>query len=445
MQIIETENSGLARAFKVTLPAADIEQTMENRLIELGREVKMPGFRPGKVPMPLLKQRYAASVMGEVVERAVNTGADKVLSEKNLRPVQQPKVELANFVPGQDVEFTISLEIMPEFKIADFTKIEIEHLKVEVPEKEVAEQVSAIARRVREKKEAEAGATAKMGDLVKIDFIGRIDDVVREGMEAEGHEVELGTQSLIDTFEQQLVGAKIDETREVKVTFPEDYHAKELASKEAVFTVTIRGIQEFMAPSEDDAMAVRAGTASLSDLKAKIEDRIRQSHASMTRLLAKRQLMDKLAGLHDFPVPSSLLEAEFQAIWKQVQKEQEEGTQAEADKAKDAATLEKDYRTIAERRVRLGLLLAEIGRVNQVNIQNEDLFRAISQEARRYPGQEQMVYDFYRKNPKALDRLRAPLYEDAVVDFMLANVTKSEKTISADDLQAALAKLEEEV
>lgn len=432
MQITETSAEGLRRDFKVVITAQDIESRVQTRLTEVGKTLKIPGFRPGKVPMPILKQRYGQSVMGEVLEEAVNDGAQRAASDNNLRPALQPKIEVLKFDPGQDLEFAVQIEILPEIEPADLSGVEIEKPVAAVADDAVTESLSRLSKGRRTTEKVEEDRAAVTGDILLIDFDGSVDGEKRPGMKGEDYELELGSGSFIPGFEDQLVGAKAGSDVTVNVTFPEAYHAAELAGKAAVFEVKVKEIRVGKDAEINDDLAKSFGFDDLEALKKAVSERMSDEYGTTSRLRAKRALLDKLAELHSFEVPAGMVEIEFEQIWKRLQEELARGGAEE--EGKDEEALKTEYRDIAVRRVRLGLLLSEIGRRNNITVSRDELNKAMIDEVRRYPGQEQQVFDFFRKNPQAVESLRAPIYEDKVVDFILGTVKVNEVTVSVEDL-----------
>lgn len=432
MQITETSAEGLRRDFKVVITAQDIESRVQTRLTEVGKTLKIPGFRPGKVPMPILKQRYGQSVMGEVLEEAVNDGAQRAASDNNLRPALQPKIEVLKFDPGQDLEFAVQIEILPEIEPADLSGVEIEKPVAAVADDAVTESLSRLSKGRRTTEKVEEDRAAVTGDILLIDFDGSVDGEKRPGMKGEDYELELGSGSFIPGFEEQLVGAKADSDVTVNVTFPEAYHAAELAGKAALFEVKVKEIRVGKDAEINDDLAKSFGFDDLEALKKAVSERMSDEYGTTSRLRAKRALLDKLAELHSFDVPAGMVEIEFEQIWKRLQEELARGGAEE--EGKDEEALKTEYRDIAVRRVRLGLLLSEIGRRNNITVSRDELNKAMIDEVRRYPGQEQQVFDFFRKNPQAVESLRAPIYEDKVVDFILGTVKVNEVTVSVEEL-----------
>lgn len=433
MQITETSTDGLRREYKVVITAADMTGRVDAQLKEIGKTVKMPGFRPGKVPMPVLKQRYGQSVLGEVLERAANDATAKVVDEHKLRPALQPKVEIVSFEDGKDLEFKLAYEVLPVFEVADLSGVEVTKPVVEITDEQVDETLTRIASSRKSSQPLTEDRAAAKGDVVVIDFDGSVDGEKRPGMKGEGHELELGTQSFIDTFEDQLVGSRPGEHRTVTVTFPEAYHAPELAGKEAVFEVDVKEIRVPVPAVVDDEFAKGIGFDDLAALKTSIRERLGGEYASVSRMRAKRVLLDRLAELHSFDVPAGMVDVEFEQIWRRLQDELKAGAAGE-DQDKDEEKLRAEYRDIAVRRVRLGLVLSEVGSKNNINVTREELNQAVLAEVRRYPGQEREVFDFFKNNPQAVESLRAPVFEDKVVDFILEQVKVTETPVTAEEL-----------
>lgn len=437
MQVTETVAEGLKREFKVVVAAADIDARVDRKLEEVGKEVRIPGFRPGKVPHRILKQRFGKSVLGEVLEQTVAESASEAITEKELRPAMQPKIEIDKFEDGTDLEYTMSLELLPEIEVTDLKAIELIRYKVPVADKEVEDALERLAQGRRETAEAPKGHAAADGDVVVIDFEGSIDGEPFQGGTAEGHYLQLGSNSFIPGFEDQLVGVKAGDAKEVRITFPADYGAEHLAGKEAVFAVTVKEVRQAKPAAIDDSLAKSFGVDDLAALKAAVRDDIENNYNAMARTRLKRELLDVLAERHAFELPPGMVDTEFEAIWKQFEERKERGELDEDEKGKDDDALKDEYRKIAERRVRLGLVLSEIGRRNDIEVGQDEISRAIVGEAQRYPGREREVMEFYQKNQQARESLRAPLYEDKVIDFILELVQTDEREVTIDELLAA--------
>jgi trigger factor len=435
MQITETNSEGLKHEFKVTIGADDIERRVENRLKELGRQVRLPGFRPGKVPINVLRQRYGTSVMGEVLERAVNDSSSEAMREHKLRPALQPKVEIVSFNEGKDLEYKLAVEVLPEVAPMNFAELKLERLRPEVPDAEVDTALERIARQQR--KDEVVDRPAEKGDLAVIDFTGRIDGNEFPGGSAKGQRLELGAGQFIPGFEEQLAGAKAGERRDVAVTFPSDYGASDLAGKNAVFEVEVKEVRAITPQPIDDSLADAVGMENLAGLRDAVRQQIEREYSGIARQRLKRQLLDRLAERHHFPVPQGMVDIELNVIWKQYEAERERLKQQGAgdpDAGKSEEELKSEYRDIAERRVRLGLLLSEVGRSNNIQVSQEEVNRALAEEARRLPGRERQVIDFYRNQPGALDQLRAPLFENKVIDYILEIAEVSERAVPVDQL-----------
>ena len=435
MQVTETTTEGLRREFTIVVPAADIEKSVDTRLEEVRRDLRLPGFRPGKVPMPLVKQRYGNSVIGEVLEGEVNRTSQETITARGLKPALQPKIEITSYKPGTPLEYKMALELLPEFEPADFSKIKLTRQVAEVTEAALQEALDKLAKSRRKTQAVTAKRAAKLGDTLVIDFDGSVDGVRMPGMKAEGTALELGSNSFVDSFEEQLVGVKPNDHRQVTVTFPKNYASPDVAGKTAVFEVDVKELREPAETAMDDEFAKEFGFADFAELQTKVRERMAAEYGQLSRQRAKRVLLDKLAETHDFPVPSGMVEMEFNSIWQRLQEELKAGEQDHEDAGKSEDALKAEYHAIAERRVRLGLLLAEVGRRNKIQVQGEELNRAMYDEARRYPGQEMQVIEYFRKNPQAMESLKAPLYEDKVIDFILELAKVTDETVSLEELQ----------
>jgi len=436
MLVTETNADGLSHEFKVVVDAKEIEARVEDRLVSLRETVRMPGFRPGKVPLALLKRQYGKSILGEVLEQAVSQTSSQALAEKGLRPATQPKIEITSFDEGKDLEYTMAVEAMPEITPADFRDYKLTREVVEIGDGEVDDALARLAEQHKSFAPVETKRAAKKGDALLIDFVGKIDGVPFEGGASTDHLLELGANAFVEGFEDQLIGAKAGEHREVKLTFPEDYPAEHLAGKEAVFDVEVKEIQEPQKITPDDAFAQSLGFNDLAALRQALKEQIERDYGGLTRTKLKRVLLDKLAETHDFPVPPGMLEAEFNSIWERVEADRKEGKLDEDDAALDEDELREEYRRIAERRVRLGLLLSETGRMNGIAVGEDEINRAMMERARQFPGQEERVIEYFRQNPEAVNEIRAPLFEDKVIDFILEMAEVDERKVTVEELVA---------
>lgn len=435
MQITETNADGLKHEFKVTIGADDIARRVETRLNEIGRQVKLPGFRPGKVPITVLKKRYGSSVMGEVIERAVNDSSSEAMREHKLRPALQPKVEIVSFNEGKDLEYKLAVEVLPEFQPMDFAELKLERLRPDVPDQEIDSALERMAKQQR--KDEPVDRAAATGDIVVIDFVGSIDGTEFPGGSAKGHRLELGSGSFIPGFEEQLVGAKPGEHRDVTVNFPADYGAQDLAGKAAQFAVDVKEVRGLLPQPIDDSLAEAVGMENLQALRDAVRAQIERDYAGIAQQRLKRQLLDRLAERHEFPVPQGMVDIELDVIWKQFEAERERAKQVGAAQPEDAQSddeIKREYRAIAERRVRLGLLLSEVGRSNNIQVTQEEINRALGEEMRRYPGHERQVMEYYRKQPGAIDNLRAPIFENKVVDYILEIAEVTDRSVPPSEL-----------
>ena len=525
MNVTETSAEGLKREFRIVVPASEVEEHVTRRLGEIGRSVRIPGFRPGKVPLPLLRKRFGPAVRGEVLESAVQDSSAEAMRERNVRPALPPRVEIVSAVEGADLEYKMSIELMPEMPEPDWSGLGLERLVAQVPDEDIDRAVERIAESQR--KAEPVARAAVSGDILIADTVGRVDDVEIPGSRAEGREIELGSESLLPGFSDQLLGAAAGDKREVRVTFPEDYGAADFAGKEGVFDITVNEVRERQPAVIDDTLAEAVGLENLAELRQEIRQRMERDYAGIARQRLKRTLLDKLAERYDFAVPPGMIEVEFRAIWQQYAAEKAQRRQIAAARAAataptaspegpvdagaliapeetalegaserapagaeaarpavpataraaaahevplvdepagaplDAAALvapeetalegaadaepavpldaddEKartDFQRIAERRVRLGLLLAEVGRNNNITVTQEELNQALTQEARRHPGYERQVIDYYRKNPEAFSNLRAPIFEEKVVDFIVELAKPTDRTVAPQEL-----------
>jgi trigger factor len=441
MQVTELPADGLKRQFKIVIPAGDLSAKVDQRVTEMARTASMPGFRPGKVPAGLLKKQYGQALLGEALEQAVNDSTAKAIEDRGLKPALQPRVELkGEFAEGKDVEFDVAIEVLPEIGQLDFSGIELERLKAAVPDKDVDEALERIAKANREQKPVDPPRPAQKGDAVKIDFVGSVDGVEFPGGAAQDYVLEIGSGSFIPGFEDQLVGAEVGKPVDVNVKFPEEYGNKELAGKDAVFKCTVKEILEFVEKPADDELAKKNNFENLEAMRKAVSERIGQDYTQISRQMVKRVLLDKLADTHKFPVPEGLVDGEFNAIWQRVEEARKNG-----EKVEDEEKARKEYREIAERRVRLGLLLADVGRSNAIDVTPEELNQAVMREAMRYPGQERQVMEFYSKNAQLKEQLRAPIFEEKTVDFILELAKVTDKSVAPEELlEAARAANEEE-
>ncbi len=437
MQITETSAVGLKREYRVVVTAQDIEQRLDGRISKLAKEIRLPGFRPGKVPASVIKKRYGSSILGEMLEETVNDCSQTAIRENNLRPALQPKVSVEHFEEGSDLVLQMSVEVLPEIEAIDYGSIALERLKPEIPDADIDTALNRLAERFQKTEAAEAGTAAETGDVVVIDFVGTIDGEEFAGGAMKDHHLELGSGRFIPGFEEQLVGAKAGDKIDVKVTFPADYTAEQLRGKDAVFATEVKEVRRKQPVTIDESLAEDVGMESLQALRDAIRGQIEGDYNNVARQRLKRDLLDILSERYTFDVPEGMVELEFEGIWKQYEAEKArapEGEVDEEDKGKTEDEIKAEYRKISERRVRLGLVLAEVGRLNNIQVSQDELNRAVVAEARKYQGQEKAVFDYFKSNPDAVNALRAPLYEEKVVDFLFEMAQVTDKPISPEEL-----------
>lgn len=419
MQVTETLNEGLKREFDCVIAAEMIAGKVDEKLVEAAPTVNLPGFRPGKVPMKLLRQRFGKSVAGEVIDETVRDGIQSAMDDRGLRPAAQPEVADVEYDEGKDFKFKLKAELLPDIEPVDFAGVELVRLEPDLPESEIEETLERMAEGQRDRVDVAEPRPAENDDVLAIDFEGSIDGELFPGGAAQDYELQLGSGSFIPGFEDQLIGANVGDEKTVVVNFPDDYGAEQLAGKEASFKVTVKGMKS-LAPAEiNDALAERMGAENLDDLRAKIRETMEREYKNIARNKVKKELFDKLEEAHSFPLPEILVDQEFNGIWHEVEEQLKGENADEVREGKTDEEMREEYRKVAERRVRLGLLLSEVGRQNNIEVSQEDMGRAIAQQAAQYPGQEEMVQRFYAENPQMLGQLQAPILEDKVVDYIL--------------------------
>ena len=433
MNITEVKSEGLKKQYKVVIPTAEFEAKIDAKINQISKTAKLPGFRAGKAPLAMLKKKYHDSVIGEVVEDAVREGTAEVISQNKLRPAGQPDVKITAFSEGKDLEFDVNVENIPEIKLGDFSKIKLDKFMAEVPAEEVEKALKYISEAHKETV-AVAGKKAAKGDVVMIDFVGSINGEEFQGGKGNNYPLELGSGSFIPGFEDQLIGAEAGSHVDVKVKFPENYHAKDLAGKDSVFAVDVKEVREPKKVELNDEFAKSVGSESLEKLKEDIENRIKADYENASRMKIKRQLLDALDEEYNFESPESLVEAEYKAIVSQYEQAKKHNQLDASEKEKSEEELLKEYKDIALRRVKLGLLLSEVGQNAQISIKPEDINAAIMNEAKKYPGQEKAVFDFYLKNKAAVDGLKAPIFEEKIVDYIIGQANVAEKIVSVEEL-----------
>ncbi len=439
MQIVETTSEGLKRAYSVTIAAKDIAARIEGEVTRMAPQVRMPGFRPGKVPANLVKKMHGPALHQEALNTSVQEAVQKVLADNKLRPAMQPEIALGEgYAEGQDAKLTVALEVLPTIAAPALDGLALEKLVVPVSDAEVDEAVARIAGQQKNFSDAKKGHKAAEGDQLIIDFLGKLDGVEFDGGKAEDAALEIGAGRFIPGFEEQLTGAKLGDEKVITVTFPADYQAENLKGKEATFDITVKAVKVPGETKVDEDFAKSLGLESLEQLRGLLRGQLEQETAGLTRTQMKRALLDLLAAGHDFDVPPSMVEAEFQQIWAQLQQE----AQNEVDPAaalKEIEDEKDDYRGIAVRRVRLGLLLSEIGQANGVEVSNQEMSMLMQQAAQQYRQEDrQRFVEYVQQDAMAAAQLRAPLYEDKVVDFLFDKAEVTERQVTRDELQAAI-------
>ncbi|MDB9915966.1 trigger factor [Alphaproteobacteria bacterium] len=440
MAITETLSEGLKREFEVVITSAEIDILVNEKLVGIAKEAKLPGFRPGKVPISVVKNRFGKQVLGEVVRETIDNASKETMDSNKLTASSQPKIEIISFEEGEDLKAKLSVEIMPNFEIPELSSLEIIKPVVEIVDKDINDAVEKIAKENIGTNLIKKNRAAKLGDTLVIDFLGKVDDVAFEGGEAKGHNLKLGSNSFIPGFEDGLVGAIKDKTIFVKVTFPLDYQAKNLAGKEAVFETTVNEIREDAKLEINDEFAKTLGMESLEALKNAVSEQLKKQHDEASRQKAKRDILDKLANAVSFELPETLEKEEYASICKAMNPNAKPDHDQDQDHDlpapdKGMSKAEKDDASeISKRRVRLGLLLSEIGRKNNIKVEEEDTRNAMMKEIQKYPGQEKEVMEYFKKNPDAQQQLAGPVFEDKIIDFILELAKVKEKIVSIEEL-----------
>lgn len=432
MKATPLESKGLKKKFRITVEAGKINSQTEAELKRAGERVKIPGFRPGFIPMKVLKQRYGKSVQSDVLKQVINRASNDAISENKLRPAMTPQISIEDYKEGGDLAFTMELEVFPEVPEVSFDKVKLDRPTFDIGDKDIDEAVQRIAERSQKLTPLDGGKKAAMGHVVAIDFTGSIDGTPFPGGAGSGFQLELGSGQFIEGFEEQLVGSKAGDERSVKVTFPADYHAKDLAGKEAVFAVSVKEVLSKEMPELDEAFAKERGFADMRALREAVRNQLIREYDQVVRNRLKKQLFDALDEAHDFTLPEGMMKTEFDSIWGRLTQAPEELKEALEEKSEDE--LKEEYRQIARRRVKLGILLAEIGGRNKIQVSREELGRAVMQQASQFPGQEKQVVEFYQKHPERADDLRGPILEEKVVDFILGKISYDDRKVSLESL-----------
>jgi trigger factor len=442
MQVTETSTEGLKREFRVVVPATDLSTRVNDRLTQMKDQVKINGFRPGKVPVAHLKRVYGRAVMAETIDQMVRETNAKIVTDRGFKLAMDPKItmtedkdEIEGVIEGKaDLAYTIALEVVPQITLGDFKSIKLERLTTEVSEADIDDALDKIAAQNRPYAAKADGSTAESGDRVTISFVGTIDGVPFEGGSGEDVPVIIGSNSFIPGFEEQLIGIASGESRTVNVTFPPNYASEQLAGKAASFAVTAKSVESPGPVTVDDAFATSLGIESLARLRAAVKERIAMEHGAASRQKLKRALLDRLDAMHKFEAPPTLVEEEFKNVWNTVLADLKSQNRTFEDEGTTEEKASAEYRAIADRRVRLGLVLAEIGEKNNIRVAEDEMSRGVVERVRQYPGREKEVWDFYQKNPNALASVRAPIFEEKVVDFLVELADVTEKPVTKEEL-----------
>ena len=439
MNIKEVSTEGLAREVQVTVAAADLAGKLENRIDSIKGQVQLRGFRPGKVPVAHIRKTYGEQLMGEIIQETINESSQKMLSDRDERPAMQPEIKLVGeaeeIIKGTaDLVYDVTYEVIPPITLADFSKLKLEKPVVDVDDARVDEALERLASSRKDFVARAETAKAKDGDRVNIDFIGRIDGDAFEGGAGEGFDLELGSGQFIPGFEEQLIGVKAGDKKNVEVSFPEEYGASELAGKAAVFECTVHEVSEPKDAEINEDFATSLGMESLEKLKDAMRDQIGRDYEQMSRGHMKKDLLDQISSGHDFDLPPSMVDMEFNQIWHQFEQELENNQQKLEDLDESEDDLRAEYVGIAERRVRTGLVLAEVGNNNEIQVTQEELNQGLMQRVQQFPGQEQQVFEYFQKNPEAMAQIRAPIFEDKVVDFICELAKVSIRKVSLEEL-----------
>ena len=436
MKINETKTAGLVHSFDVVVSASEFEKENKKKLEKVASQSKLPGFRPGKAPLTVIEQKYGQSCRAETAEYFMQEASAEALTKSKLRAAQAPRVDIKTVENGKDFEFSLKIEVLPEIKDVDLSKIELTRLTAEATDKEIGEALDRLARSHTTTEKVDEKRATKKGDIIVIDFVGKMNGEEFRGGKGNDYYLELGSNTFIPGFEDQLTGVEVGADAVVNVKFPENYHAKDLAGKEAVFDVKVKELRSLKKAEINDEFAKIFGQENLEELKKLIKEELTREYAHVSKTHLKRAILDTLVEKCDFEAPASMLEGEFNAIWTQFEKARKNNDIDEEEKKKSDDELKKEYRSISERRVKLGLLLAEIANKNKITLTDDDISKAIAAEAARYPGKEQAVFDFYAKNTRALEGLKAPLFEEKVMDFIISKIKTEDKVLSVEELYA---------
>lgn len=436
MKITENKSKGLLKSFKIVIPVDEFNAEYKTKLAETATKVKIPGFRPGNTPLNIVEQKFGQAVKGETAETLIQKASKQAMVENKLKAASSPKIDVDKFEDGKDFEFSIEIEVLPEIKPVDFSKIKVEKLVAEVTEDEINKALKRLADTRRETEVISEKRPTKKGDVLVIDFIGSIEGKEFRGGSGKDFYLALGSNTFIPGFEEQLVGKNVGDKVSVNVNFPMEYHVKELAGKPAVFETTIKELRQYKDAVLNDDFAKTFGQTTMDALKALIKTELTKEYDNVSKIHLKRAILDALAPLCNFDAPQSMIDIEFDSIWKQFETAKARGQLDESEKKTKEEDLKKEYKDIAVRRVKLGLLLADIANQNDIKLEQKDVQKAFEAEIARYPGQAHEVSEFYRKNPKAMEALQAPLFEEKVINFITDKIQTTEKKMTPEELYA---------
>jgi len=438
MQVSENKTEGLKRSFTIKIPANDITSQNEAKIAEIKKYAKLPGFRPGKVPESYIAKRFGGAISGEIIEEVVKKNTEELVKEKKLRLATQPKIDVKEYKDGEDLEYSFECEVLPEYKPMDYSKVKLTNYKIVIPDSEVDKQIELRLKNQKTfKKVADKDAKAKKGNGVKIDYKGFIDGEQFEGGTANDHQLELGSKTFIDNFEEQLVGLKAGDEKKVKVKFPDDYHAEQFKGKAAEFEVKVKEVLEVATPKLDDEFAKSQGAQDAKSFKADLKNSMETALNKQSRDQLKKELFDYLDEKVALELPESMVNDEYNALIQQYLQENQLKTEEEAEKkdAKEFKKLKKDYINIAKRRVKVGIILSEVGRINEITVTNNEALESLKGQFASYPGNPEDIMSYYKSNPQALDYLKGPLLEDKVVDYIAGKVTLSDKEVTLEQFK----------
>ncbi len=436
MEIKEIKTTGLKREFEIIITNKTIDELVHNKISELAPKANIPGFRPGKVPHNIIKSRFGKQIFGEVVNESLNDASKKIVDDFKINAATQPKMDVKSLEEGKDIKVNYSVEVMPDFKVPDLTKLKITRQIVKVEEKQVDESIERIAKQNTKTEKINKDRKTKLNDTVVIDFEGKINNEVFEGGSAKGHHLKIGSNSFIPGFEDKLIGKNLGQNFNIELNFPKDYQAKELAGKKVVFNVTINEIRVDIKTEINDEFAKSLGLENLETLKKNVKEQIVNQHSIQSRSKIKREILDLLADSLDFELPNSLLEDEYQSVCKAMKPKDQTNNDLK-DKSNDegmSKSEKDDALVLSKRRVRLGLILAEIGRQNNIKVEEKDTQNAMMQELQRYPGREKEILDYFKNNPNAQNQLSGPVFEDKIIDFVIELAEVKEKFVNVEDL-----------